>query len=157
MSNLSDELVPIYFRRRDLAAAYRLALELEEGEDIAHGRAAPAAVEESVIPGWTVEQIERAYRESHAGMKLIFDGMIERPDEVLDSSDLASFLTHKPNATTEVVRGTMGAFANRCVSRYGRKHEDFPFRHWYVEGGYARYQMPAAVADVLRRLRAETP
>jgi len=86
-------------------------------------------------------------------MALILDGMIERPDKILESSDLASFLTHKPGATTEVVRGTMGAFANRCASRHGRKHGDFPFRHWYVEGGYARYQMPAAVANVLRELR----
>ena len=62
-------------------------------------------------------------------------------------------VTVEPNATTEVVRGTMGAFANRCVSRYRRKHNDFPFRHWYVDGGYARYQMPAEVADVLSLLR----
>ncbi len=51
------------------------------------------------------------------------------------------------------VRGTMGAFANRCGIRYRRSKKDFPFEHWYVEGGYARYRMPSDLADILRPLR----
>lgn len=51
------------------------------------------------------------------------------------------------------VRGTMGAFANRCGIRYRRSKKDFPFEHWYVEGGYARYRLPSDVADILRPLR----
>jgi len=86
-------------------------------------------------------------------MKLIFDGMIDHADAVLTAEDLAGFLTHKPEANAVVVRGTMGAFANRCVARYGRSKRDFPFQHWYVEGGFARYLMPTAVADVLKSLR----
>jgi len=148
---LTHARVPVYFRIEDLPEAYAFAATLEKGSDAVVESLAPIA--EAVLEGWSREQIERAYRESPEGMMRIFDGMMDRPAEVLDSSDLASFLTHKPNADEVTVRGTMGAFANRCASRYGREHDDYPFRHWYVEGGYARYQMSAEVADVLRPLR----
>jgi len=79
--------------------------------------------------------------------------MVGRPGETLTAEDLAGFLTNKPNADAVVVRGTMGAFANRCRARYGRAKRDFPFEHWYIEGGYARYRMSSAVAQVLRALQ----
>jgi len=47
----------------------------------------------------------------------------------------------------------MGAFANRCSMRYQKPKRSFPFRHWYVDGGFARYVLPADVADILRPLR----
>jgi len=141
---------PVYFREQDLPKAYALLGELEGGEWSPNDLLAHTT---DPIRGWTAEQISRAYLESPTGMKLIFDGMIDQPDEVLTSDDLARFLTHKPDADSEVVRGTMGAFANRCGLRYQRAKRDFPFEHWYVEGGFARYRMPSAVADVLRPLR----
>jgi hypothetical protein len=69
---------------------------------------------------------------------------------------MAAFLTHKPNADAVTVRGTMGAFANRCGLRYGRSKKDFPFEHWYVEGGYARYRMSDEVAEIIQALRNGT-
>jgi hypothetical protein len=108
---------------------------------------------EELPPGWSRGEIERAYLESPRGMRLIFDGMMDDPDVVLDSEDLAGFLTHKPDADSVVVRGTMGAFANRCSLRYQKPKRSFPFEHWYVDGGFSRYRMSRAVADILRPLR----
>jgi hypothetical protein len=144
---------PIYFREQDLSKAYAFAATLEEGSAPEETPSDLDVATEEVYPGWTRDEAERAYRESPLGMKLLFDGMIDHPDEVLDANDFARFLTHKPHADSVVVRGTMGAFANRCRARYGRKNNDFPFRHWYVDGGFARYLMPSKVADVLRPLR----
>lgn len=144
---------PIYFREQDLPKAYAFAATLEGDSEIAGMSGESDQGAQEIYPGWTREQAERAYRESPLGMKLIFDGMIDHPDEVLDANAFAGFLTHKPHADSVVVRGTMGAFANRCRARYGRKNNDFPFRHWYVDGGFARYLMPSSVADVLRPLR----
>lgn len=140
---------PVYFREEDLPAAYAFASQREGGIE----QVLPES-DASVVPNaWTKPDIERAYRESPLGMKLIFDGMIDHADEILDSDDLARFLTHKPHADAVTVRGTMGAFANRCGIRYGRRKRDFPFEHWYVDGGLARYRMSTAVADILRPLR----
>jgi hypothetical protein len=147
--------IPVYFKPEHLPNAYRLALDLEGVKDTRP--TTPESHNDVVVGDWTAADVRRAYLESPMGMRLIFDGMIDRADEVLDSADLASFLTHKANADAVTVRGTMGAFANRCGIRYGRKKKDFPFEHWYVEGGYARYRMPAAVADVLRPLKTGTP
>src|SRR4051812_43725346 len=139
LMSITEERYPVYFRREDLPRAYALALEIESGQ--ADVGVLPTA--EDPIEGWSAAEVRRAYLESPTGMKLIFDGMIGHPDEVLTSDDLARYLTHKPEADSEVVRGTMGAFANRCGLRYGRKKKDFPFHHWYVEGGFARYRMPS--------------
>jgi hypothetical protein len=150
MAAIEATRFPVYFREEDLADAYALAAAREQ----AHAGAAALEVKASDLPsGWSHAEIERAYVESPKGMKLIFDGMIDHPDQVLDADDLARFLTHKPSANAVTVRGTMGAFANRCSLRYQRSKRDFPFEHWYVDGGFARYRMAAAVADILRPLR----
>jgi hypothetical protein len=140
---------PVYFLEADLPRAYAFAAALDPG----HPETPATEADGSVFGTWSAEEIKRAYLESPVGMRLLFDGMIDRPDEVLDANDMARFLTHKPHANSVVVRGTMGAFANRVAIRHRRRNRDFPFKHWYVDGGYARYQMPSAVADVLRPLR----
>jgi hypothetical protein len=142
---------PVYFLEGDLPRAYAFAAALEDTQT-------PKKLDhvdslDDVFGTWRADEIRRAYLESPLGMRLLFDGMIDHPDEVLDASDLAGFLTHKPHADAVTVRGTMGAFANRMSIRHGRRNRDFPFKHWYVDGGYARYQMPAVVADILRPLR----
>ena len=154
MSIVEAPRVPVYFRERDLPAAYALAARLEANNgDSTTSLDRDSDSQTEIVAGWTAAQIRRAYVESPRGMKLIFDGMINSTDTVLTSQDLARFLTHKPEADAVVVRGTMGAFANRCVARYGRGKRDFPFQHWYVDGGFARYLMPRAVADVLEAVQ----
>jgi hypothetical protein len=143
--------LPVFFREEDLLEAYRFALSLEK--TAAETFASDEVDHESATDRWSQGEIERAYLESPRAMKLIFNGMVDHPDEILTADDLARFLTHKPHADAVTVRGTMGAFANRCTSRYGRSKRDFPFEHWYVEGGYARYRMSSEVANVLRSLR----
>jgi hypothetical protein len=147
---------PVYFRDVDLPAAYAFAAQREARASPSEGHTQVESLgsKREVFSGWTAAQVERAYLESPPGMKLIFDGMIERPETVLTSEDLAGFLVpRKPHADAVTVRGTMGAFANRCGIRYGRGKKDFPFRHWYVEGGFARYLMPREVAETLRAVR----
>jgi hypothetical protein len=161
MLEASDQLVPVYFRREHVAQAYALAAQLDtqvaqfDPQPTRSSAPGPAATSkgEPLAPGWTADEIRRAYLESPKGMMLLFDGMIDHPDETLDANDLAGFLTHKPNADAVVVRGTMGAFANRCGMRYQKKKRSVPFEHWYVDGGFARYRMSRPVADLLRELR----
>jgi hypothetical protein len=144
---------PVFFRVEDLTEAYDFAARLEERAEDRHTAVTVSPDETYVFGTWTRDDIERAYRESPTGMRLLFDGMAARPDEDLTADDLAGFLTHKPHADAIVVRGTMGAFANRCGLRYQRNKRDFPFRHWYLDGGFARYRMPRAVADVINSMR----
>ena len=149
--------VPVFVQTNNLAAVYRYAAELEE-RGLSAVPAEMSQTDRFIVDGWTREQIELLYRESPAGMKAVLDGMIDRPDEDLDAGDLLQFLQgfHNPDADGDALRGTMGAFAHRCSSRYGRSRFDFPFEHRYIEGGFARYQMPTLVADVLRPLRDGT-
>jgi hypothetical protein len=83
--------------------------------------------------------------ESPPAMKDILGALAERRDEWLTAEDLARAIRDKPDANSNTVAGTLGAFRRRCRNRYRRA--DWPFRsHWDHGNGRFLYSMTPEVA-----------
>ena len=106
---VQEELVNVAVPRSRLGEVYALL----GSPPAATGPAAPSERTE-VGDGWTDEIVNRAYRESEAPMRLVFDHLAERAGEWVSAVELARLL----NLTKPKVRGVLGALPPRYWSAF---------------------------------------
>jgi hypothetical protein len=142
----TEELVPVMVPRHLLTAVYRFIAEQGSSPD---GDFSPDG---ALHRGWTAPLIVEAYRTASDRMRVLLDLLASRPDERLYAEDFMTALgVEKP----DFLNGVLGAFGRltnqRFASRLPNRENTWPFTvSKDIRDGRFYYQMPAAVAQVIR-------
>lgn len=141
---IDEELVQVMVPRSKLTKVYALL-----AEDSSNG----APTSNGLHRGWSAELIREAYGAASDRMKALLDLLASRPDEGLLHIDFQKAL----GLEEDQVNGVLGAFGRltnqRFAARLPHRENTWPFSiirdpredKW-------RYEMPAAVADVIRAI-----
>jgi hypothetical protein len=140
---VEEELVNVAVPRSRLADVYALL-----GSSPAATASAVPSGQTGVGDGWTDKLVNRAYRESEAPMRLVFDHLAEHAGEWVSAVQLASIL----NLTQPKVRGVLGAFGHRLRSRY--KLSTWPCdKRWDGQVSTSFYRMSEERAEAFKRAK----
>jgi hypothetical protein len=143
MDMVQEELVNVAVPRSRLAEVYALL----GSPPAPMGSAAPPSPT-GVGDGWTDELVNRAYQESEAPMRLVFDHLAGHAGEWVSAVELARIL----NLTQPKVRGVLGAFGHRLRSRYNLS--TWPCdKRWDGRASTSFYRMSEERADAFKRAK----
>jgi hypothetical protein len=99
--------------------------------------------------GWSRDEMVRAYRESSAAMKRVFEHLADRPGQEVGADELSSAV----GVTRPQLAGVLGAAGRRFANRY--KKTAWPFEaQWISDAGMVVYEMTSDVADAIREARS---
>lgn len=152
-----EEMVQVWIPRRYVVPVYGYVAALQRGED---GEAPASSAPDRPKPSgpdedeeWSPKLLRRMYDESPPAMILILDYLADNPGREVPSEELVEALTDiKPDATSNTLAGTLGAFGRRVGNRYGM--EDWPFDAYYShEYGSLVYWIDEWVAEKLKSYR----
>jgi len=143
MDATPEELVSVFVPRKHVLDVYAFVARLTEPSFGTNNTNHSPHTED-----WGPELLRRMFDESPPAMKDILVALASRQGEWLSANELAKAIRDKPNADSNTVAGTLGAFRRRCRNRYGRP--DWPFNsNWDHVSGRFLYSMPPEVASEL--------
>ncbi len=152
-----EEMVEVWVPKKHLMAVYGYVAALERGEEDEMPVSSPQVDSKSSGPGeneeWSPRLLRRMYDESPPAMVLILDHLADNPDREVPSAELVGALKPRnPEANSNTLAGTLGAFGRRVGNRYGA--ENWPFKAYYSHGHFSLvYWMDGWVAQKLRDYR----
>jgi hypothetical protein len=149
---LNDDLVNVLVPRSMVTGVYRYiasqTLVAPEEPTSLTESAEPGSERAHILAEWTPDITTRMVRESPRAMKDILGVLAENAGKELSTGDLAKSIKHKPDADSNTVAGTLGAFGRRVANRYDKNVLPFEGR-WDHEKHYKMHKMPAEIAQVV--------
>jgi hypothetical protein len=159
MDSRADEMVEVLVPKKHVVAVYGYIAGLEQGRGDretpeSNISDAPQPVGPDDNEEWSPRQLRLLYDQSPPAMILILDYLSENPDREVASEELVKVLKdRKPDANSNTLAGTLGAFGRRVANRYGM--ESWPFDAYYSHEHYSIvYVMDGWVAEKLRSFKA---
>jgi hypothetical protein len=153
----ADEMVEVLVPKKHVLAVYGYIAGLEQGGDDREATEssvsdAPQSVGPDDNEEWSPRQLRLLYDQSPPAMVLVLDYLAENPDREVTSGELVEVLKDRkpdPDANSNTLAGTLGAFGRRVANRYGM--ESWPFDVYYSHEHYSNvYVMYGWVAEKLR-------
>jgi len=157
----NQELVTIPVPRQHLPAIYafigRLETQNQSVLDTEQHSTAEEYTEYNSEDEWTNSRLRRMIvdsRRTSRSIMCILELLASHPDEWISVEQLASSLTHRPDANHMTIAGTLGAFGRRCRNRYGL--DNWPFEVRYDRDLRSKvYRMSNTIADRIRPFLSE--
>ncbi len=156
---MSEKMVQVLVPEKHVVAVYGYIAALEQGEasgkaDVSGAPSEPKHNGPAENEEWSPKLLRLLYDQSPPAMVLILDYLAENPDREVTSAELVEVLKQrKPDANSNTLAGTLGAFGRRVGNRYGM--ESWPFDADYSHEHYSIvYVMDGWVAEKLRGFRA---
>jgi hypothetical protein len=153
---LNEDLVNVLVPRAMVTGVYRfIASQTGDTLEMSTQRAEAPSEPAHIVAEWTPDITVRMVRESPKAMKDILGALADRAGHEVSTGDLAKAIKYKPNADSNTVAGTLGAFGRRVANRY--KKNVLPFEgRWDYEQHCKMHKMPMEIAQVvLQALKKE--
>jgi hypothetical protein len=152
-------MVEVLVPKKHVVAVYGYIAALEQGESDQEALASDSSGGSKPVgpddnEEWSPRQLRLLYDQSPPAMVRILDFLAENPDIEVPSEWLVEVLKDdNPDANSNTLAGTLGAFGRRVGNRYGM--ETWPFDADYShEYGSVVYVMDGWVAEKLRSFKA---
>lgn len=151
----NQELVPVLVPRHMVMDVYRWIA--GQGQPAEHPAPTVTAAQPMVWPppraeadmDWPEAEIAKMVKESPRAMICILRHLADNADTDIPTRDLAKTITHKPDANSSTIAGTLGAYGRRVKNRHKR---GWPFSQRWDEGDLCCfYRMPRQVAEMVQR------